>query len=49
MSNLWKDVYSKNSGVTDGGRECPPTLLTGKYLLTYLENGDKEKRENGEE
>ena len=32
-----------------GGRGCPPTLLTGKFLLTYREKRGKEKRENGEE
>ena len=37
------------SGVTDGGRgaECPQRLLTGKFLLPYLEKRGKEKREKG--
>ena len=28
--------------------ECPLTLLTGKFLLTYREKRGKEKKENGE-
>ena len=40
------------SGVTGGrgqGTECPPTLLTGKFLLIYREKRGNEKGENGEE
>ena len=35
-------------GVGAGGRvaECPPRLLTGKFLLTYQEKRGKEKRKN---
>ena len=31
------------------GAECPPTLLTGKFLLTYGEKRGKEKRKNRKE
>ena len=42
-------LYSP-SGVTGGGAggaECPPRLLTGKFLLTYREKRGKEKKGKG--
>ena len=41
--DLWEDSHS---GVTGGGGggECPLTLLTGKFLLTYREKRSKEKK-----
>ena len=50
--NSKKKVGTLPSGVTArGSAGCPkpPTLFTGKFLLTYREKRGKEKRENREE
>ena len=42
-----------SSGVTGRGQgqqgvECPPRLLTGKFLLTYREKEERKKGKRGE-